>query len=124
MEHYCDACKHNRICKYKDEFEAKREEIKNLLENVKIEDVKIEDNPIIVNIKCKYYWDTIGTIAFPGTVIPYDTKYAINTISTNPCEGCPNNPALSDTPIIGDSPCQWCQHSPTRVTCENGNVAK
>ena len=124
MEHYCDACKHNGVCKYKEEFEAKRKEIKNLVENV-----KTEDNPVIVDIKCKYYLDTIGTITFPGGGIrdleppyiyhgdPLPTKY---TTTTNPCEGCPNNPALSDTPVVGDSPCQWCVHSPTRVTCESG----
>lgn len=122
MEHYCDACKHNRICKYKEGFEAKRKEIKDLVENV-----KTEDNPVIVDIKCKYYLDSIGTITFPGggirdlnsPFIPY--RY---TTTSNPCEGCPNNPALLDTPIVGDSPCQWCLHSPIRVTCVSGNAAK
>ena len=35
----------------------------------------------------------------------------------NPCEGCPNNPKYLKTPYIGDSPCQWCQKSPWKVTC-------
>ena len=113
MEHYCDACKHNGICKYKEGFETKRKEIKDLVENV-----KTEDNPVIVDIKCKYYLDTVGTITFPGGFYPTSPyRQTIYTTSTNPCEGCPNNPALSDTPIIGDSPCQWCLHSPTRVIC-------
>ena len=131
MEHYCDSCKHNGVCKYKEEFEAKRKEIKDLVENV-----KTEDNPVIVDIKCKYYLDSIGTLTFPGRrILDLDLKppYVYNgdpipinyTKSTNPCEGCPNNPALSDIPIVGDSPCEWCQHSPTRVTCRtNDNKVK
>lgn len=132
MEHYCDACKHNGVCKYKDEFETKRKEIKDLVENV-----KTEDNLVIVDIKCKYYLDSIGTITFPGGGTgggsrdlnppfiprPYRGDIVYPT-SSDPCEGCPNNPALHDGTVIGDSPCQWCQHSPTRVTCTNGNVAK
>lgn len=33
------------------------------------------------------------------------------------CEGCPNNPKYLKTPYIGDSPCQWCQKNPWKVTC-------
>lgn len=33
------------------------------------------------------------------------------------CEGCPNNPKYLKTPYVGDSPCQWCQKSPWKVTC-------
>ena len=33
------------------------------------------------------------------------------------CEGCQNNPKYLKTPYIGDSPCQWCQKSPYKVTC-------
>ena len=33
------------------------------------------------------------------------------------CEGCPNNPKYLKTPYIGDSPCQWCQRNPWKVTC-------
>ena len=33
------------------------------------------------------------------------------------CEGCPNNPKYLKTPYIGDSPCQWCQKNPYKVTC-------
>lgn len=35
----------------------------------------------------------------------------------NGCEGCPNNPKYLKTPYIGDSPCQWCQKNPYKVTC-------
>lgn len=33
------------------------------------------------------------------------------------CEGCPNNPKYLKEPYIGDSPCQWCQKNPWKVTC-------
>ena len=35
----------------------------------------------------------------------------------NPCDSCPNNPKYLKTPYIGDSPCQWCQKNPNKVTC-------
>lgn len=38
---------------------------------------------------------------------------------TNPCDYCYPNPKYRDNGIyIGDSPCQWCPHSPYKVTCE------
>ena len=41
------------------------------------------------------------------------------------CEGCPNNPKYLKTPYVGDSPCQWCQKSPWKVTCtSNGGQEK
>lgn len=33
------------------------------------------------------------------------------------CEGCPNNPKHLKTPYVGDTPCQWCQKNPWKVTC-------
>lgn len=35
----------------------------------------------------------------------------------NPCDNCPNNPKYLKAPYVGDSPCQWCQKSPWKVTC-------
>lgn len=35
----------------------------------------------------------------------------------NSCEGCPNNPKYLKTPYVGDTPCQWCQKNPYKVTC-------
>ena len=46
----------------------------------------------------------------------YKIKAGLNQ-PDNPCEGCPNNPKYLKTPYIGDSPCQWCQKSPWKVTC-------
>ena len=39
------------------------------------------------------------------------------------CEGCPNNPKYLKTPYIGDTPCQWCQKNPNKVTCTS-NASK
>ena len=33
------------------------------------------------------------------------------------CNNCQNNPKYLKTPYIGDSPCQWCQKNPYKVTC-------
>nr|DAI30520.1 MAG TPA: DNA-directed RNA polymerase [Caudoviricetes sp.] len=41
----------------------------------------------------------------------------------NPCDSCPNNPKYLKTPYIGDSPCQWCQKNPNKVTCTS-NASK
>lgn len=46
----------------------------------------------------------------------YKIRDGLNN-SDNPCEDCPNNPKYLKTPYIGDSPCQWCQKSPYKVTC-------
>lgn len=33
------------------------------------------------------------------------------------CNNCPHNQKYLKTPYIGDSPCQWCQKNPYKVTC-------
>lgn len=35
----------------------------------------------------------------------------------DPCKNCPNKPDLSNGPIIGDTPCDWCDKNPYKVTC-------
>ena len=48
---------------------------------------------------------------------PLDIIYTNNT---DPCEGCINKDGPKDAfgnPVAGDSPCQWCPNSKTRVTC-------
>lgn len=44
-------------------------------------------------------------------------EWATKSDNLSGCEGCPNNPKYLKTPYIGDSPCQWCQKSPWKVTC-------
>ena len=43
--------------------------------------------------------------------------WATKSDNLSGCEGCQNNPKYLKTPYIGDSPCQWCQKSPYKVTC-------
>lgn len=43
--------------------------------------------------------------------------WATKSDNLSGCEGCPNNPKYLKTPYIGDSPCQWCQKNPWKVTC-------
>lgn len=43
--------------------------------------------------------------------------WATKSDNWSSCESCPNNPKYLKTPYIGDSPCQWCQKSPWKVTC-------
>ena len=43
--------------------------------------------------------------------------WATKSDNLSGCEGCPNNPKYLKTPYIGDSPCQWCQKNPYKVTC-------
>jgi len=39
-------------------------------------------------------------------------------INQNPCDNCPSKPDLSKGTYIGDSPCDWCQHNPNKITCK------
>lgn len=46
----------------------------------------------------------------------------ITTTGTNPCEYCFSNPKYKNDGIyVGDLPCQWCPHSPYRITCSSTN---
>lgn len=55
------------------------------------------------------------------TYIPINIP-EITTNGTNPCEYCYSNPKYRTKGIyVGDSPCQWCPHSPYKVTCSSIN---
>ena len=67
-----------------------------------------------------------GTITNPHGTYPYNDlvyrpftlpDWATKSDNLSGCEGCPNNPKYLKTPYIGDSPCQWCQKNPWKVTC-------
>lgn len=47
-------------------------------------------------------------------------SWATKSDNLSGCEGCPNNPKYLKTPYIGDSPCQWCQKNPNKITCTSG----
>ena len=80
---------------------------------------KVDEAPLPTN-------GEYGTITNPHGTYPYnDLVYRPLTLpegatlvnNESGCEGCPNNPKYLKTPYIGDSPCQWCQKSPWKVTC-------
>lgn len=50
----------------------------------------------------------------------FPSNTTIEQLEDNPCEKCPSNPKYQMYMVggvhAGDSPCQWCRYSPTRVT--------
>lgn len=88
---------------------------------------KVDECPIPTN-------GGYGTINNPHGTYPYNDlvyrpftlpDWATKSDNLSGCEGCPNNPKYLKTTYIGDSPCQWCQKSPWKVTCtSNGGQEK
>ena len=80
---------------------------------------KVDEAPLPTN-------GEYGTITNPHGTYPYNDlvyrpftlpDWATKSDNLSGCEGCPNNPKYLKTPYIGDSPCQWCQKNPWKVTC-------
>ncbi len=46
----------------------------------------------------------------------YKIRDVLNQLDDS-CDNCPNNPKYLKLPYVGDSPCQWCQKNPWKVTC-------
>lgn len=69
--------------------------------------------------------ETVGTNPFQMPIKYNDLVYrpftlpdwATKSDNWSGCEGCPNNPKYLKEPYVGDSPCQWCQKNPWKVTC-------
>lgn len=84
------------------------------------------DTETIPQLQRIYYGPKKGTeyndlVYRPFTLPDWATK----SDNWSGCEGCPNNPKYLKTPYIGDSPCQWCQKNPWKVTCtSNGGQEK
>lgn len=82
---------------------------------------KVDESPLPTNGEYGTTINPNGTYPMPiwynQQVAPdgYKIKTGLNQ-PNNPCEGCPNNPKYLKTPYIGDSPCQWCQRNPWKVT--------
>ena len=63
------------------------------------------------------------------TIYPYSpigvkdilTPFDSTKLTSDPCENCEWHQKMltSKEPYIGDSPCQWCQHYPYKITCES-----
>ncbi len=88
---------------------------------------KVDESPLPIN---GWY----GTITNPHGTYPYNDlvyrpftlpDWATKSDNLSGCEGCPNNPKYLKTPYVGDTPCQWCQKNPWKVTCtSNGGQKK
>lgn len=83
---------------------------------------KVDESPLPIN---GWY----GTITNPHGTYPYNDlvyrpftlpEWATKSDNLSGCEGCPNNPKYLKAPYIGDSPCQWCQKNPNKITCTSG----
>lgn len=84
---------------------------------------KVDENPLPTN-------GGYGTITNPHGTYPYNDlvyrpftlpDWATKLDNLSGCEGCPNNPKYLKTPYIGDSPCQWCQRNPWKITCTSNS---
>lgn len=88
---------------------------------------KVDESPLPTN-------GGYGTITNPHGTYPYNDlvyrpftlpDWATKSDNWSGCEGCPNNPKYLKTPYVGDTPCQWCQKNPWKVTCtSNGGQEK
>lgn len=69
----------------------------------------------------------IGTVNINPSAVPiwynqqvapdgYKIRGGLNQLD-NSCDNCPNNQKYLKAPYVGDSPCQWCQKNPWKVTC-------
>lgn len=54
-----------------------------------------------------------GDLVYRPFTLP---DWATKSDNWSGCEGCPNNPKYLEIPYVGDSPCQWCQKSPWKIT--------
>lgn len=88
---------------------------------------KVDESPLPIN----GWYGTITNLhgAYPYNDLVYRPftlpDWATKSDNLSGCEGCPNNPKYLKTPYIGDTPCQWCQKNPWKVTCtSNGGQEK
>lgn len=123
MNEICSSCAHKEVCRYEEEFKTKYEKIQEALKKVSCGDL------IETDVKCKHYsCGAIGTIQkSPYNPLSPDWTYwpwgkDFNS-SYNHCENCLNKHYLTDLTTIGDTPCTFCQYSPTRVTCVANNTS-
>ena len=71
------------------------------------------------------YWPN-GIRGIPSTIEITPLKSTELTSAGDPCENCDWHKKMltSKEPYIGDSPCQWCQHYPYKITCVSTNQCK
>ena len=103
----------------------------NILEgNLKFSLDDYHDGPFDTPIDCVNVYEMLDCIdiirkALREALPPYWSMHPLASPITywnteiNQCDSCPNKGGLKDglgNPIAGDSPCQWCQHNPMKVS--------
>lgn len=86
----CDECKHNQVCKYKDEFQIKSQKIYDLIESNEQEDPR--KIPIKIDIGCEYFQNTesitappgVSPLPWPGTPLPTPDPWGPGITPTSP----------------------------------------
>ena len=84
---------------------------------------KVDEAPLPTNGEYGTAINPNGTFPMPIWYNPqfipdgYKIRNGLNKPTDNSCDNCPNNPKYLKTSYIGDSPCQWCQKNPWKVTC-------
>lgn len=117
----CSECKHQLICKYISDFKKFNEEIESLKKLLQAEGIDL--SIFNAEINCQFFareskFNSSPTIR--DLLVSYSPKDAYDTINKqNPCGNCELYKKLQKGEIyVGDSPCQWCEHSPFKLTCD------
>ena len=80
--------------------------------------------PYVVCPDCgqKIYLQVTYDFFYNGQPLDEDQLNDLTSTGTfDPCRNCINKDGPKDAfgnPTVGDSPCQWCSHSPFKVTCK------
>ena len=113
----CSECKHQLVCKYINDFKKFDEEIERLKKLLQAEGIDL--SIFNVEINCQFFPRDSEFNLSPIIRDPlYSSKDDYGTINKqNPCDYCPNKPDPNKM-VVGDSPCQWCEHNPFKVTCD------
>jgi len=110
----CDGCKHNEVCRYKDEFEALVKKINEIFYE------KAEPSPFDVEATCKHF-------SKPELTYWAEGVKELKTFETweNPCDICPSNPKYSPFGIqVGDTPCTFCRYrTPTVISGTSADIS-
>jgi hypothetical protein len=115
----CNRCSHEQVCKYKATFEEKEQQLLKVIAD------ESSENFCNIEITCKHFAEFLPSYWPNGTKTitnPFDIT-TTPTTNKNPCDDCWFTKRLNSGEIyIGDSPCEWCQHYPFKVTCGTGKI--
>lgn len=115
MNNLCTKCAHKQLCKFKEDFEKIDSKIDFYLKELEEANKQMFFN---IKIDCQFFREAIPLVR--STELLGD--YYITDKSYDPCKNCLNKPDLSKGPIIGDTPCDWCDKNPYKITCLKTNL--